>query len=97
MIERPESEEEMMKQLWYAVVGSNGDGIAMVTRRNSQDIQEIKEAIPKLQTKHNCAAIIDDRVSAQRKRKLRVSDIIQWGLTILVMLAVGVPAWIQIL
>jgi hypothetical protein len=35
----------MIYQLWFAVIGSNGDGIASITKRNSREIEELKESL----------------------------------------------------
>ena len=44
MIERPD-EKEMLYQLWYAVIGSNGGGIASQVRESRKDIEELKERV----------------------------------------------------
>lgn len=43
-LKRPETQKEMLYQVWFAVIGSNGDGIASITRKNREDIEEIKES-----------------------------------------------------
>ena len=43
-LEKPATQKEMLYQVWYAVIGSNGDGIASITRKNREDIEEIKES-----------------------------------------------------
>ena len=96
MIDRPESMEEMVTQLWYAVVGSNGDGIAGIVRINTQHIEDIRNTLPGLQTKSDCADSIQSRTTEGEKSRFRRSDLVQWALTIFVMVAVGVPAWIGI-
>ena len=40
---KPNTNEEMLEQLWYAVIGSNGDGIASRLRRVEEAQHEIKK------------------------------------------------------
>jgi hypothetical protein len=42
--ERPD-EKEMLYQLWYAIIGSNGDGMASQMREHTADIKELKRAV----------------------------------------------------
>ena len=90
-IEKPKTQREMIDQLWFAVVGSNGDGIAAVTRRNSRDIQEIKEKLPTFQT-HDEAVMEEE---TNERRRIRKHDVIQWAVMALIALLVGVPAWLE--
>lgn len=74
-IPKPATQREMIEQLWYAVLGSNGDGIAAVTRRNSEDIGEIRQVLPTLQTKAEWVAGCVDTVRETRSTKFRKTDI----------------------
>lgn len=57
VIPRPDTLEEMVYQLWYAVLGSNGDGLASRVRTIREEIEEIKGVMPTLWTRedHECA------------------------------------------
>jgi len=53
--EKPDTLEETVYQLWYAILGSNGDGMASQLRETRQKVQEIQEYLPKCMTheEHN--------------------------------------------
>lgn len=74
-VPKPATQREMIEQLWYAVIGSNGDGIAAVTRKNSEDIGDIKQVLPTLQTKAEWIAGCVDTVRDKRSTKFRKTDI----------------------
>lgn len=96
-IEKPKTQREMIDQLWFAVVGSNGDGIAAVTRRNSRDIQEIKEILPTLQTRADACEDDEKIEKKNERRRVRQSDVIQWAIMAGVAILVGIPAWLEYL
>lgn len=60
-VSKPTTQKAMVEQLWFAIVGSNGEGIASVTRRNERHIFEIKEQLPQLLPR-------DEYEEAQQKR-----------------------------
>lgn len=43
-IPKPVSTDEMIHQLWFAVIGSNGDGIASRMRRVEQKVDKLEQA-----------------------------------------------------
>lgn len=66
---KPDTQEEMLYQLWYAIIGSNGDGLASIVKGNSTDIAEIKAVIPSLWTKEeHCAAETEDDTKRERRK-----------------------------
>lgn len=44
IIERPDSTDGMVSQLWFAIIGSNGDGMASRLRRVEDTIAELQKA-----------------------------------------------------
>ena len=43
MIERPDTIEEMVHQLWFAIIGSNGDGLATEIRNTRKLVEKMQE------------------------------------------------------
>ena len=41
-VEKPKTQKEQIDQMWMVLIGSNGDGIAAITKKNHEDIQQIK-------------------------------------------------------
>ena len=39
---KPKTPEEMIDEMWYAIKGANGHGIAQITKQNADEIEEIK-------------------------------------------------------
>ena len=83
MTQKPENEFEMIHQLWFAVVGSNGDGIATLVKKNSKQIEHILEILPTLQTKDECIYVQRRREETdtdfEQARKIRRNG---WALTL---------------
>ena len=71
-IPRPESTDKMIEQLWFAVIGSNGDGIASTVRRHDQSLKLIGDTIPLLLTKQEHDGCHDH----ERRAKWRSTDVI---------------------
>lgn len=46
-IEKPRTQKEMLYQLWYAVIGSNGDGINSRIRRLEESSIEMRDVLTK--------------------------------------------------
>ncbi len=44
--QKPDSEEEMINQLWYAVIGSNGEGIAKRVVAIDNRLLKVEEKLP---------------------------------------------------
>jgi len=40
--EKPKTQREIIDQLWYAVIGSNGEGISQTVRRLERDVSQLK-------------------------------------------------------
>lgn len=43
-MDQPKTQREMIQQLWFVVLGSNGDGLAAQVKAMRTDIAELKEA-----------------------------------------------------
>ena len=41
-VPRPSTQKEMVEQLWFAVIGSNGDGLASITKQTRIDVAELR-------------------------------------------------------
>ena len=89
-VPRPETAEQMIEQLWYAVIGSNGDGIAATVRRHSRDIEHIKDAIPQLLTKVEHDGCHDQ----ERRRRWRTTDV---GLAVMMLIVTVVTIAVQVM
>ena len=42
MPKKPETLEQMINEVWFAIKGANGNGISEVTKHNAEEIEEIK-------------------------------------------------------
>ena len=71
-VPRPETTEKMIEQLWFAVIGSNGDGIASTVRRHDQSLKLIGDTIPLLLTKQEHDGCHD----RERRSKWRSTDVV---------------------
>lgn len=97
-VRKPATQREMTEQLWFAVVGSNGEGIASLVRRNAEAIEKLERHIPSLVTRAEIEAEKERRADAdaawqrfrQERRQKRLSIVIA-------ALAVVVPSAIALL
>ena len=71
-IPRPESTDKMIEQLWFAVIGSNGDGIASTVRRHSHELQSIADSLPLMMTRIEHEGCHDQ----ERRARWRSTDVI---------------------
>ena len=71
---RPDTTDEMVYQLWYAVIGSNGDGIASQMREVRGRVESIEGIIPSLMTRDSCKAIEREGVEKQERRKISTRE-----------------------
>ena len=71
-VQKPATQREMVEQLWYAIIGTNGEGIAARTKRSEDHIVEIRETLPKLVLRTECALAQEKRADANEAwRKYR--------------------------
>lgn len=73
---KPDTTEEMIQQIWYAVYGANGEGIAAITKRNRDDIKQIKDVLPELLTKTEHIAHHDACEDKERRTSWRRTDVV---------------------
>lgn len=71
---RPETTDEMVYQLWYAVIGSNGDGLASQIRDARKRIEGIENALPGLLTSEEHEKIETEKVEKIERRKLTARE-----------------------
>lgn len=67
---RPETTDEMVYQLWFAVIGSNGDGLASQVRDTRMRVEGIEKTLPSLMTKEGHEAIEAAHEEHVERRKL---------------------------
>jgi len=48
VIPKPATQREMIDQIWFVLIGSNGDGVVTKVRAISKDIDDIKSKLPTL-------------------------------------------------
>lgn len=48
--QKPDTEEEMINQLWYAVIGSNGEGIAKRVSSIDTRLLKVEKTLPEFLT-----------------------------------------------
>lgn len=71
---RPDTTDEMVYQLWYAVIGSNGDGLASQVREVKGKVENIEGLIPGLMTRESCAEIEQSRKDKAERRKISTRE-----------------------
>jgi hypothetical protein len=71
---RPDTTDEMVYQLWYAVIGSNGDGLASQVREVKGKVESIEGIIPSLMTRDSCKAIEKEGNEKQERRKISTRE-----------------------
>lgn len=99
-VEKPKTLKEQVDQIWMVLIGSNGDGIAAITKENRKDIQEIKMKTQRFvdtrfdtcPTKIWLENMWDDRKKS-RERKIDVRLVV-YGL--IVGLIASAPTWMML-
>jgi hypothetical protein len=71
---RPDTTDEMVYQLWYAVIGSNGDGLASQVREVKGKVESIEGIIPSLMTRDSCRAIEREKSDKKERRKISTRE-----------------------
>jgi hypothetical protein len=71
---RPDTTDEMVYQLWYAVIGSNGDGLASQMREVKGKVESIEGLIPSLMTRDSCKAIEREKSDKTERRKISTRE-----------------------
>lgn len=78
--------KEQIDQLWWVVIGSNGDGMASQQKRVHDKVHAIEEILPTLVTREACAATKkaceeeEDKGVGKRRDAIRfVKDIALFG------------------
>jgi hypothetical protein len=63
-VPKPNTKDEMIDQMWFAMVGMNGDGMVKRVERLSDDMQHVKDLLPGLMR------IEDHRKEEEEKARL---------------------------
>jgi hypothetical protein len=99
IIPRPATQKEMIDQLWFAIVGSNGDGIATKVRDTHDRVKTIETILPTLVTCEDLEkreaekkAESEKLAKAHERRRLRPFDKWMLLLTAGTMLFIGIEA-----
>lgn len=89
--EKPDSADEMLNQLWYAIIGTNGEG--MLTRQHVLE-EKFNEYISK-DRKESCYYLADKEEGRSRNAKLR--DMVKFGISegIKIGAALGIFTWLR--
>lgn len=69
MAKKPTTQREMIDQLWYAMIGTNGNGV-------QARVEQIERVLPDLVTKRQCAATHQVDSNRRRSRWLAAKDIV---------------------
>lgn len=100
-VEKPKTQKEQIDQMWMVLIGSNGDGIAAITKKNNQDIQEVKGTMQRFEdtrfTTCPTKLWLEEMWSERKKEKERQVDVklVVYGL--IVGLVASLPSVIAIL
>ena len=76
---KPDTLEGMVYEIWYAVWGANGDGVASIAKDNREDIREIKDALPQLLTRTEHVEYHVACEDRERRKKWRTTDVVIAG------------------
>lgn len=71
-VQKPDSMQEMVDQVWYAMIGMNGDGLISRVIKLDDRLDRIEVLLPQLVTKERCVANHEehhDRIKEQHKQK----------------------------
>ena len=68
---KPTTQKEMLEQIWWAVWGANGDGIASMSKANNEAIKDIQQHLASVMT----YSAHEQYHEKQQKQKLRGIDI----------------------
>jgi hypothetical protein len=71
---RPDSLDGMVYQLWYAVIGQDGDGLSARVRKIEDDVDRIQELIPSLMTRESCMEVDKGRNDMTERRKISTRE-----------------------
>lgn len=90
-MQRPESSEEMLFQLWFAVVGSNGEGLCSRVK----NIEEHQKKYAESDRKNTCYYLHDKEEGRTRTGKL--VDMAKWGISegVKIGAALGIFTWLR--
>jgi hypothetical protein len=100
-IEKPKTQKEQIDQMWMVLIGYNGDGIATITKKNHEDIQQIKMHIQRFEDTRleTCPTktLVNDMWEGQKKSRKRSVDVrlVIYGL--IVGLVAAVPGFLMAL
>jgi len=76
-VPRPSSTDEMVEQLWYAIIGTNGDGALVQIKQNRQATYRVEKKLNRYlrkERKATCyylAAVSGGRVTAAEHREAK--------------------------
>ena len=98
-IPKPSTQKEMVDQLWFAIIGSNGDGLATKIKDTHNEVKDLKAIIPSLMTCEEYAAREAEKeakakelAKVHERRKLRPFDKWMLILTAGTMLFIGIES-----
>lgn len=81
MTEKPKTQRAMIEQLWFVVIGSNGDGlVAMVKKaleqmgKQHEDIEKIKGTIPALWTREQHEKMHEQYVAEHDEKEQKIEN-----------------------
>lgn len=99
LIPKPPTQKEMVDQLWFAIIGSNGDGLATQIKDTHSRVKKLENIIPDLMTcdeydKREAEKKKEENKERQSKerRKLRPFDRWMLILTAGTMLFIGIQS-----
>jgi hypothetical protein len=70
--EKPHSTDEMINQLWYAIIGANSEGIAERVKAIDERLHKVEQHLPNLITYDEHESCHD----SERRRKWRTTDVV---------------------
>jgi len=92
-IPRPPTQKEMINQIWFVLIGSNGDGVVTKVRAISKDMDDIKSKLPTLLPREEHDTKEDRRKMSRREIAslaiAGISTVAAVGATIVAILALG--------
>ena len=95
-ISKPQTQKETIDQMWWVLIGANGDGISQRVKRIDERLVEVEKKIPSFMThdEHRvyvagCKDEEKEKVKEERRQKWRSTDVI---LTVGILITAAISA-----
>lgn len=95
-VRKPATQKEMVEQLWYAVIGSNGEGLAETVKKLDKRVDHIDQQMPTLQTKAGCILRHDQAESEAGEERRHQDEKRIAKVAVAFGVVASLPAWVTL-